>query len=145
MRVIKTSNAARGELKKYASPASSKNNNKDLSMASESLENVFKNSTLEARRESVPNTKQSFNKSNYAMPSLKKDQIRKESMALKAIDKRRKTHHQGRVKDQLSIWGAAEDSIISQVMPRGIDREMDESPSPSNNTAFRPSYEQSIN
>ena len=41
-------------------------------------------------------------------------QIRLEGTALQALDKRRRTLHQGRVCDQ-SVWGIAEDSIISNV------------------------------
>ena len=62
-------------------------------MASESLEKVF----TTAKRGSLPGSNVAASSNN--MPSLKKDQIKKESFALKAIDKRRKTLHQGRVKD----------------------------------------------
>jgi len=77
MRVIKTQNAVRKD-KKFASPTSSKHNNNDLSMASESLENVFKSNPVVdgygGRRESAPDAKYSnnMNRSNNQMPSLQK-------------------------------------------------------------------------
>ena len=43
------------------------------------------------------------------------------------------------------MWGPAEDSIISQSIPRGMDREMDDSPTPSKLTEMRPSVEQNLN
>lgn len=43
------------------------------------------------------------------------------------------------------MWGPAEDSIISQSIPRGMDREMDDSPTPSKLTEMRPSVDQNFN
>ena len=36
---------------------------------------------------------------------------------MKVIERRRKTQATGRVKDQVSVWGQAEDSIISAAYP----------------------------
>jgi len=55
------------------------------------------------------------------MTFAKKDQITKESTALTAIEKRRKTLHQGRVKDQFGVLGYADDSIISNTGAAGIE------------------------
>ena len=68
--------------------------------------------------------------SSLYLDPKKKDQIKQEGFALKAIEKRRKTHHQGRVRDQFSVWGAAEDSIISQTIHYERESQMTESPSP---------------
>ena len=60
------------------------------------------------------------------MPQGKKDRIKMEGHALKTIEKRRKTHQLGRVKDQFSVWGACQDSIISHAI-NGHETEPDRS------------------
>ena len=87
-------------------------------MATESLEKVF-----------ATNKPDSLPSGSFANP-IKKEQIKQEGYALRAIERRRQTHHQGRVRDQFSVWGAAEDSIISQTIHNERESQMTESPSP---------------
>ena len=73
-------------------------------MASESLEKPF------ARTKHDSNILTSTSRG----ATLKKSrQVRKENDALLALEKRRKTMAQGGKVRDLSIWGVAEDSIIS--------------------------------
>lgn len=94
-------------------------------MASESLEKPF------ARTKHDSNILTSTSRG----ATLKKSrQVRKENDALLALEKRRKTMAQGGKVRDLSIWGVAEDSIISNaanITSDPIDEPvMKESPTP---------------
>ena len=100
-------------------------------MASESLEKAF-----------ATNQPESLPSGSFVNP-IRKENIKQEGFALKAIERRRQTYHQGRVRDQFSVWGAAEDSIISQTIHNERESQLTESPSPTKQTHYLPSREPS--